>query len=132
MPDILTSISTAINLAKRLKEIGANAKNAEFKNLLADLSLELADVKLRLAEVMTENASLKEQKEGLKAHAHDGGALTTGEGGLYYKPSGDGPFCTGCFDTKRQVVRLSRQKPPFDNLGEYECPACKQFYNSRT
>ena len=44
--DLLTTISTSIALAGRLREIAKNIENAEFKNILADLSLELADLKL--------------------------------------------------------------------------------------
>lgn len=53
--DLLTTISTSIALAGRLREIAKNIENAEFKNILADLSLELADLKLQLAGVVEEN-----------------------------------------------------------------------------
>ena len=59
MGDLISSVSTAITIAKRLKEINDHIKDAEFKNLLADLSVELADVKLKLAEVIEENLTLK-------------------------------------------------------------------------
>ena len=36
--DIISSIGQAIDLAKRLREISKNIAEAEFKNLLADLS----------------------------------------------------------------------------------------------
>jgi hypothetical protein len=65
--DLITSISTAITLAKRLKAISENIKDAEFKNLLADLSLELADMKLRLAAVVEENIKLKEKVRQLES-----------------------------------------------------------------
>ena len=48
MGDIVTTISTAISLTSRLKEISENIRDAEFKNLLADLTLELADAKIKL------------------------------------------------------------------------------------
>lgn len=59
--DIITTIGTSITLANRLREISRNIENAEFKNLLADLSLELADLKLQLAGVLEENVKLKER-----------------------------------------------------------------------
>jgi hypothetical protein len=49
--DVIGSVTTAISLAKRLRDISENIKVAEFKNVLADLSLELANVKLKLADV---------------------------------------------------------------------------------
>ena len=51
---------------------------------------------------------------------------------MYYQESGDGPFCTGCYDTARKVVRLVKQRAPFDEFGEYMCPSCKVHYNSST
>ena len=64
--DLVSSVSTAITLAKRLKDIGENIKGAEFKNVLADLTLELADVKLKLADVLEENVRLKNEIAALK------------------------------------------------------------------
>ncbi|HEY4369018.1 MAG TPA: hypothetical protein VGN07_17420 [Steroidobacteraceae bacterium] len=66
MADLVGSLSTAISLARRLKDISENIKGAEFKNLLADLSLELADVKLRLADVLEENVRLKSEVSALR------------------------------------------------------------------
>ncbi len=59
MGDIVTTISTAITLASRLKEISNNIQDAEFKNLLADLSLELAEAKMKIASLVEENTELK-------------------------------------------------------------------------
>lgn len=51
--DIISTVNNSITLVKRLRVISKNISDAEFSNLLADLSLELAGVKL-------ESASLKE------------------------------------------------------------------------
>jgi regulator of replication initiation timing len=65
--DIITTVGNSIALASRLREISKNIENAEFKNLLADLSLELADFKAQLADVIEENIQLKEQVRQLKS-----------------------------------------------------------------
>ena len=52
MGDLISSLTTAISLAQRLNEISKHIQNAEFKNLLADLNLELADTKLKLANII--------------------------------------------------------------------------------
>ncbi|MCK5771640.1 hypothetical protein [Algiphilus sp.] len=69
--EIISSLSHAISIAYRLKEVSENVKSAEFKNLLADLSLELADVKLKLASVLEENIRLAEQVRELEAVESD-------------------------------------------------------------
>lgn len=66
MTDLVSSISTVISLATRLRDINENIKSAEFKNLLADLSLQLSDVKLKLADVLEENTKLKSEVAALK------------------------------------------------------------------
>lgn len=61
MADILTTVSSAITLAARLREIGKSIEDAGFENLLADLSLVLADAKLKISDLVLENVSLKEK-----------------------------------------------------------------------
>ena len=71
MTDIISTVSTAITLASRLREISKNIENAEFKNILADLSIELAEAKLRIADLITENGKLKSQVDLLSSSSHD-------------------------------------------------------------
>lgn len=49
--DIISSVRQSITLVQRLREISKNITEAEFKNLLADLSSELADV-IHLARIL--------------------------------------------------------------------------------
>lgn len=56
--DIISSVSQSITLVQRLREISKNIAEAEFKNLLADLSSELADVKLEAAALKERIAAL--------------------------------------------------------------------------
>ena len=63
MSDLLPGISRAIALATRLRVISELGRDAEFKQLVADLLLELAEVQLKLDELMNENASLKGQMQ---------------------------------------------------------------------
>ena len=58
MSDWMTSLSTAIDIAKRLRAVNENVKNAEFANLIADLNMEFADLKLKMAGVVEENLKL--------------------------------------------------------------------------
>jgi hypothetical protein len=59
LSDVITSVSSAIALLGRLRTVAGTIRDAEFKNLLADLNIEMADVKMKLAEVVDENLSLK-------------------------------------------------------------------------
>jgi predicted RNA-binding Zn-ribbon protein involved in translation (DUF1610 family) len=61
MSDLLPGISRAVALATRLRVISERGRDAEFKQLVADLLLELAEMQLKLDELLTENAALKGQ-----------------------------------------------------------------------
>ena len=101
MADIISSVSTAITLAGRLREISKNIENAEFKNLLADLSLELADAKLKMADLMKEKLN----------------ALT----------SATGELCPKCNNRTFEIIS-TKKHPTFGDLGaqerEYKCSGC--------
>lgn len=107
MTDLISSVSTAISLATRLRDINENIKSAEFKNLLADLSLQLADVKLKLADVLEENIRLKREVAALK--------------------SADGDPCPKC---RKRGWQLESSKPDgvFGDLGAlrktFKCSLC--------
>lgn len=107
MADIISTVSTAISLATRLREIGKSIENAEFKNLLADLSLELADAKMKIADLIAENASLKEKLLSLS--------------------NASGEKCPKCGIRTFEIIS-SRPHPTFGDLGakerEYKCSTC--------
>lgn len=107
MTDLIASLSTALSLTSRLREISANIRDAEFKNLLADLSLQLADMKLKLADVMEQNRVLTERVRELE--------------------QADGEPCPKC--RKRSwELQGSRPDPLFGQLGgtrrSYKCSSC--------
>ena len=64
--DIVSAVGNSISLVQRLREISKNIAEAEFKNLLADLSSELADVKLEAAALKERLADLQEENRILK------------------------------------------------------------------
>ena len=107
MADLISSLSTAITLATRLREISKNIEDAEFKNLLADLSLELADAKLTIADLINENTDLKEKIHSLTS--------STGE------------TCPKCKQRTFELIS-SKPHPEFGDLGakqrEYKCSSC--------
>ncbi|NAW60475.1 hypothetical protein CAG58_00640 [Vibrio sp. V31_P5A7T61] len=128
MSDVLSSIGQAISLAKRLREISKNIEDAEFKNLLADLNLELADTKLALADVIEQNSQLKLEVNELKNSQGSNLSQLEFREFAYYGANDDGPFCSACYETKNQQVRLSKVTGTFSTFGRHKCPSCKQYY----
>jgi len=121
----LKSVTAAIALAKQLVGLVGDTKNAELKMVVADLSVELAQVKMQLAELMDQNTSLKQKLSVAKG----GGPQLEYRDGLYFDSDGSGPFCPGCYDGNRKAIRLTKQKFPWAEFGEYQCPSCEQHFN---
>ena len=118
--DVVTSASTALSLVKRLREISKNIEEAEFKNLLADLSMELADLKLEAAALKEEIAALREENSALNSRKESSERPSGTKWGCYQFENDDGLYCTACWDTKQQKSRTSKMNSRFRF-----CPVCK-------
>lgn len=112
--DIIITISTSITLAKRLREISKNIEDAEFKNLLADLSSELADLKLEAASLKERIAALQEENAILKQTSSPAGESPIGRKWGCYQFLGDGGlYCQACWDSKRKKSSTTRVNSKF-------------------
>ncbi|MCL1067122.1 hypothetical protein L2735_09915 [Shewanella olleyana] len=124
--DIISTVNNSINLVKRLREISKNISDAEFSNLLDDLSMELADVKLESASLKEELAALKDEVRVLKSTAPAPDEKPTGtKWGCYQFPDDSGLYCTGCWDSKRNKSMTNRVNSRFRS-----CPVCKSAIGS--
>lgn len=126
MSDVVMAIQTAIEIVGKLRALSKKVEDAEFKMLLADLSGELADAKLDVANLKMELAKTKEQlqqkTELLERKETEKPTLCEG---AYQFPDDPGFFCTACYDTKKQRVRVTALSGPFTRFGKWECPSCK-------
>ncbi|MEW5832540.1 MAG: hypothetical protein AB1763_06885 [Campylobacterota bacterium] len=124
--DIISSVSTSIELLKRLREISKNIEEAEFKNLLADLSNELADIKLEVAGLKEKIVILQEENRVLKLTLPDKDEKPIGtKWGCYLFENDDGLYCTGCWDSQRKKIRTNRA-----TSRHRLCPVCKAAIGS--
>lgn len=124
--DVIASLQSAIEIVGKLRALSKKIEDADFKMLVADLSVELADAKLEtanlkiaLAEALEENESQKKiinQRSSQAPKLSDGAYAFDGE---------DGQFCTACFDTKSLKVRVSPLSGAFRTFGKWSCPSCK-------
>ena len=111
MPEIIATVSAAITTAKKLKEISDKIKDAELRNLIGDLSLELAEIKMQLADVMHENTELKNKIRTLES------------------PEGDP--CPKC-RKRGWHVESSNPDPTFGELGVFGVCTDARFVASRS
>jgi hypothetical protein len=101
----LPGISRAVALATRLRIMSDRGRDAEFKQLVADLLLELAEVQLKLDELMNENATLKGQLQSRS------------------NPSGE--RCPRCFEIGWRVINSRAHGHAGGMVHTYECPKCR-------
>src|SRR5437588_1774934 len=105
--EVISSVTNAIALVSRLKKISENVRDAEFKNVLADLSLELAETKMKMASLIGENADLENKIRELE--------------------SAEGDPCPKCRKRGWHVDK-SEPDPEFGNMGgirrTYLCSLC--------
>lgn len=130
MTDVVSVIQSAIEIVGRLRALSKKIEDAEFKMLLADLSGELADAKLEVANLKIELAKLKEQ------HQEQASALARRDNekpilceGAYQFEGDTGFFCTACYDTRQQKVRVTALPRSFKRLGKWQCPSCQAVLN---
>lgn len=123
--DVISSLSNAITIASRLREISKNISEAEFKNLLADLSLELADAKLEMVSLKEEIATLKQRAFELERAKPENKQKPTLQWGCYKFDGEEGLFCTACYDSKGVKSQTNRKSTRFRS-----CPVCKATIGS--
>ena len=118
--DIISTISTSITLARRLREISKHIEDAEFKSLLADLSNELADMKLEAAALKERLSALQGENALLKKTVPSSNEEPSGrKWGCYQFAGQDGLFCPACWDSKRKKSSTTRVNANFRH-----CPVC--------
>lgn len=125
MSDVVMAIQSAIEIVSKLRALSKKIEDAEFKMLLADLSGELADAKLEVADLKMELAKTKEQlqEESERLNRKETEKPTLCEGAYQFHDD-SGFFCTACYDTKKQKVRVTALTGPFAGLGTWQCPSC--------
>ncbi len=131
--DLVSSISTAIDIVKKLRELDRKVSEADFKILLADLTSQLGDAKLDAANLKIELADAKGRIEELERQAtqrasadpelHEG-AYTFGDPARHY--------CTGCYDKNGRKILVNELTGHWTSFWKWQCPACDKTFGPST
>ena len=126
MVDVITGIDAAIKTAKKLIEVNEAIENADVKMLIAELSVQLAEAKISIAELLDKNRGLQDEIESLKKKQDEELNFIDG---VYFDNNGDGPFCPGCYDGKKQKHRLILvSASQHRKMGVHRCSVCNKFF----
>lgn len=121
----LSSLKTATDIAKLIKESNVSLEKAEFQLKIANLIYALAETKVQIADI---KQILEEKDTELKACQ----AQLTIKAKLHWEApyywlmnddKKDGPFCQHCYDKNREVIRLQG-----GGNGYWMCTVCKNSY----
>jgi multidrug efflux pump subunit AcrA (membrane-fusion protein) len=121
----LSSIKTATDIAKLIKDSGTSLQQAEIKLQIADLIISLADIKMELADV--QSVLVEKDQSILELRSQ----LSIKESVVWSKPyyfvvkndENDGPFCQQCYDTEKKLIRLQGGE-----TNPWNCLSCKGVY----
>lgn len=127
--DLVSSISTSIDIVKKLRELDRKVGEADFKMLLADLTSELGDAKLNAANLKIELAESKGRVEQMERQL----AQRTSEEpelheGAYVFGDQRRHYCTGCYDRNGQKILLNELTGHWRTFGKWQCPSCEKTF----
>ena len=137
MSDAFKAISAAkatIDSLRLLAQYGDEIKDiqkyGEFMRIIGETNLQLVETQNRLAEQIRQNSDLREEIAQLKKEIKvlkDEDAKPILKDGFYYAKE-DGPFCTGCYDVNKELVRVAKVPELKRIAGDYRCPRCKTYF----
>ncbi|KFZ37446.1 hypothetical protein HR45_10540 [Shewanella mangrovi] len=119
----LTSIKTAVDLAKIIKDGDKSLEQAEIKYKLAELISALADAKMEIAEVRELVLSKDNELSALKDVFEQQKNMEWDEPYYFHVKDGQrqGPFCQQCYDSENKLVRLINRGFA---MGVWRCNTC--------
>ncbi|WP_241911044.1 hypothetical protein, partial [Vibrio splendidus] len=124
----ITSIKTALDITKELRNIDSSLKDAEVRLKLADLIEALSDAKIAASELREENQDLKTIVKELKEQLNQAEEVIFTNGHYFLKTpeqgQAPGPFCAKCYHDDKKLIIESELPSTFHNLGKYKCPKC--------
>ncbi|MDP3331342.1 MAG: hypothetical protein Q8S55_05005 [Methylococcaceae bacterium] len=121
----LSSLKTATEIAKLIKDSDLSLEKAETKLKLAELISALADAKIEVTDIqqtlVEKDSQIQELQEKIVIKqklqwANPYYWLVDGE-------NKDGPYCQHCYDKNKELIRLQG-----NGEGYWECKACKNNY----
>lgn len=130
---IITSVKTATDIAKLIKDSDLSLEKSELKLKLAELVSSLADAKLQMVEIqetiLDKDRRIKELETVLETKNH-----IVKKYDAYYECTEDGtpngqPYCMHCWEAKHKAYHLHFSAI---NRGVKECSECITRYEART
>lgn len=124
---VLSSVKTATDLARIIKDSDISLSNAEAKFQMAELICALADVKLELAEVQSILVDKDAHIFSLESQLKEQRSVKF-DGTLYYAEGDNTPFCPVCYEGSKKLIHLTHYDGTRDCEAYDLCKTCNQTY----
>ena len=121
-PSTQSPILAAIAIAEQLGQSPEVLTSPNCRSLISSLQMQQTESMRKLYQLMDDNQRLQEQINRFQLAPE-----VQLKNGHYYTEN-DGPFCTACFDTKRQLVRLSQLPEKLTDMANFLCNVCNAQY----
>jgi hypothetical protein len=127
--DLVTSISTSIDIVRKLRELDRKVGEADFRMLLADLTSELGDAKLNAANLKIDLAAATGRIQELERQLSQRGSEEPElDEGAYIFGDNRRHYCTGCYDRNGQKILLNELTGHWKTFGKWQCPGCEKTF----
>ena len=125
----ISAVSTALGIAKTLRDIDKNYDAVTYKAQMADLVGALTDAKLALADAKEQIAEQAKEISGLKASFEAKCSVVKGHGDYHYISDDQGnplgyPICPKC-----EITGMIVQLKEWERSGNGQCPHCSKIFN---
>ena len=105
-----------MGIVETLKDVVSVVQKADNIEIMKGM----LEVQAQTYALLEENHQLKTENRQLRDKLETQEALTFHDS-AYWKPGGVGPFCSACWDTRRNLVYLHRS-----SSGYPSCPSCNK------
>lgn len=124
----ISSVKTALDIAKLIRESGAALKTAELQLQLSNVISALVDARSDLIDTQDELRQRDARIADLRAALEDKATLVR-VNDAYYRVGADGrhhgaAYCTRCWEADHLLRSLATL-----GMGHTKCPACQNIYD---
>jgi len=124
---ILSSVKTATDIAKLIKNSTASLEEAEIKLQMAELISTLADIKIELSEVQLSQREKEEQILELESRLLKKEKLKFDKD-MYWMENDKIPFCKICFEKDSKYHHLEHEAESEWGSEQWKCRICTNHY----
>ncbi|MDX9744065.1 MAG: hypothetical protein RBT59_09630 [Arcobacteraceae bacterium] len=124
----LSTLKSAYDISKVIKDSAGFLEEAEIKLKLADLMSTLADTKSQISDIKLEIIAKNERIGELENQIKIQNEMKF-EQPYYWKVVGeykDGPYCQKCYDDTKKLIHLQDEKN-----GTWRCLVCGSYFTDK-